>query len=160
VDFEPYLRLVLGDDEFPIVDRLVVVTDGDDGAGEARRESIENAFPQAVASGCLSVKVGETTLEAELYAAPTNEGVLRTAFSSQHPRSLEKWDALGSEGPELPDEEARARAFSKALKEKKLDLGKGDFAHVISDLLAAGAGGGFTVPPYLRQAIEAALIDE
>lgn len=160
VDFEPYLKLLLAKDQSPIVDRVVVVTDGDNGAGTARRESMVAAFPKSLASGHLSVWVGETTLEAELYAAAGNEDILRTAFSVQHPRSLAKWDALGTDGPELADEKARARAFSKALKDKVLDLGKGDFAHVISDLLMTGDSGSFAVPTYLREAIESVLIEE
>ena len=67
VDFVPFLRLLLHD-QIAVVDRVVVVTDGDDGAGWRRRAAIGDAFPSQLASGLLSVEVGATTLEAELYA--------------------------------------------------------------------------------------------
>ncbi|MHB1342527.1 MAG: ATP-dependent nuclease [Coriobacteriia bacterium] len=156
VDFVPYLRLLLPGD-ISLVDRIVVVTDGDENAGEARRTAIEQAFRVHIDSGCLCVKVGGTTLEAELYAAVSNEALLRTAFEQQHPKSLEKWDSLCPEGTTSATE--RAERFSKALKEKHLDLGKGDFAHVVAQLLeTSDSSSGFVTPDYLREAIESAII--
>jgi putative ATP-dependent endonuclease of OLD family len=155
VDFLPYLRLLLGGD-VPLVDRVVVVTDGDGGAGELRKAAIDAAFPAHVGSGRLSVHVGATTLEAELFASVANEAMLRNAFLAQHPQSLAKWEAVAPAAPATSAD--RAKAFSKALKDKTLDLGKGDFAHVMAELIEDAAGANFVVPPYLAAAIQAATI--
>ena len=155
VDFMPYLQLLLGGGA-NLPDRIVVVTDGDSGPGVERRNDIEAAFPAHVASGCLTVKVGATTLEAELYAAVGNEPVLRAAFMEQHPRSGQKWDELCPPGTDDPAE--RAKIFSKALKDKDLDLGKGDFAQVIAQLLEDGGPLDFVVPAYLDEAIRAVTL--
>ena len=74
----------------------------------------------------------------------------------QHPKSAKKWDQVAPTPPASPTD--RAAAFSKALKDKTLDLGKGDFAHVIAELIENGAGAGFEVPTYLTEAIRAAII--
>jgi putative ATP-dependent endonuclease of OLD family len=155
VDFMPYLELLLGGG-VNLSDRIVVVTDGDGGPGVERRDDIEAAFPAHVASGCLTVKVGATTLEAELYAAVGNEPVLRAAFMEQHPRSGRKWDELCPPGTDDPAE--RAKIFSKALKDRDLDLGKGDFAQVIAQLLEDGGPLDFVVPAYLDEAIRAVTL--
>ena len=158
VDFIPYLELLLPDD-LPLVDRVVVMTDGDDGDGAGRKARIHDSFQVHVGSGRLHVFVGSTTLEADLYRAVTNEEVLRAAFSAQHPRSLEKWDAISSD--EAGEETDRAELFSRALKEKRIDLGKGDFSHVVSQILEDGNGSqDFVAPSYLEQAIRAAIIVE
>jgi putative ATP-dependent endonuclease of OLD family len=157
VDFIPYLQLLLHDDE-ALVDRAVVVTDGDNGAGIRRCDEIIETFPRHVDSGCLTVTVGSTTLEAELYGAVANEQLLREAFRAQHPCSLEKWDNLIADEHATPAE--RAKVFSRALKEKKLDLGKGDFAHVVSELITnLEDPQTFHVPEYLDQAIRAVVIE-
>ncbi|NNN15940.1 MAG: AAA family ATPase [Acidimicrobiaceae bacterium] len=156
VDFMPYLHLLLGGG-VNLCDRVVVVTDGDGGPGNVRRQEIEAAFPSQIASGCLTVKVGGTTLEAELYGAVGNEEILRDAFLAQHPRSGEKWDDLCPVGTVDPRE--RAATFSAALKDKTLELGKGDFAQVIAQLLEdPGDLLDFTVPAYLDEAIRAATL--
>jgi putative ATP-dependent endonuclease of OLD family len=156
VDFMPYLKLLFHDN-LALADRVVVVTDGDGGAGARRKGDIEAAFLPHIANGCLTVAVGETTLEAELYAAPSNEDLLREAFRIQHPRSLAKWDAICSDGVSTPEE--RAVAFSKALKDGQLDLGKGDFAQVVAELIVEHSDKTqFTVPSYLEQAITAAVM--
>lgn len=157
VDFMPYLKLLFHDD-VALADRVVVITDGDGGAGEDRRDDLTEVFQAHVDSGCLSIKVGGTTLEAELFALPANEAVLRQAFETQHPRSLEKWDALMPQGQGTVAE--RAAAFSKALKAGTLDLGKGDFAQVVAELIVATPDKGqFQIPPYLEEAIRAAVIE-
>jgi putative ATP-dependent endonuclease of the OLD family len=155
VDFHPYLRLLLPTN-LPLVDRIVVVTDGDGGAGELRKDAIEAAFPVHISGALLSVHVGVTTLEAELYASVTNEAVLREAFLAQHPQSAAKWDSVAPLTSATPEE--RAEAFSKALKSKTLDLGKGDFAQVVAELIEDAAGTGFVVPAYLAAAIRAATL--
>lgn len=153
VDFLPYVRLLLGGTA-ALVERLVVVTDGDGGAGDRRRLAIESEFAPDVAAGRLRVHVGATTLEAELYAATGNDAVLRTAFLAQHPQSAAKWDELVPDASASAD--GRAQLFSEALKTKKLDLGKGDFAQLITEQVEAG--GALTVPDYLRAAIVDATI--
>lgn len=155
VDFYPYLRLLLANNS-PLVDRLVVVTDGDEGAGRLRKAVLEKDFSNHVRSGCLSVHVGTTTLEAELYAAVVNEALLRRAFLAQHPRSAEKWDQITSTAEANATD--RALAFSRALKDKTLDLGKGDFAHVIAELIENDGSANFEAPAYLVEAIRAATI--
>ena len=158
VDFMPYLQVLLSS-VTPLADRVVVVTDGDNGAGKTREEAICAAFQAHCASGCLSVHVGATTLEAELFGAVKNEALLREAFAAQHPRSLAKWDAvLRAAGT---DHGTRAAAFSKALKEKDLDLGKGDFAQVVAQLLEEMQDPAeFVVPTYLHEAICGATIGD
>ena len=157
VDFMPYLKLLFHDD-LGLADRVVVITDGDEGAGEKRREDLTEAFNVHVETGCLSIIVGETTLEAELFALPGNEVILRQAFETQHPRSLEKWDALMPQGQGTTAE--RASVFSNALKTGNLELGKGDFAQVIAELIVAEPDKGqFQVPPYFEEAIRNAVIE-
>jgi len=157
VDFMPYLKLLFHD-HIALADRVVVITDGDGGAGENRRHDLTEVFQSHVDSGHLSILVGGTTLEAELFALPDNEAVLRQAFETQHPRSLEKWDVLMPQGQGTVAE--RATAFSGALKAGSLDLGKGDFAQVIAELIVAAPGNGqFQVPPYLEEAIRTAVIE-
>jgi putative ATP-dependent endonuclease of OLD family len=156
VDFLPYLKLLFHD-ELALADRVVVVTDGDGGAGEVRRNELTAAFQPHVDSGCLSIMVGGTTLEAELYALPANEGMLRQVFQTQHPRSLNKWDAIMPPGQGTTAE--RATAFSAALKAGTLDLGKGDFAQVVAELIVAATDTQpFVVPTYLLEAIKRSVI--
>jgi putative ATP-dependent endonuclease of OLD family len=157
VDFTPYLKLLFHED-LALADRVVVVTDGDGGAGEDRRHDLTQAFQGHVESGCLSIMVGGTTLEAELFALPANEGVLRHAFETQHPRSLAKWDAIMPQGQGSAAE--RATAFSAALRAGSLDLGKGDFAQVVAELIVSTADADqFQVPDYLKDAIRNAVIE-
>lgn len=155
VDFMPYLELLLGGG-VELCERVVVVTDGDGGVGELRRDEMSAAFPGQIASGCLAVKVGTGTLEAELYASVGNETVLRSAFLKQHPRSGQKWDDLCPPGTDDPA--VRAARFSMALKDKSLGLGKGDFAQVIAQLLEKSNVLDFTAPTYLLEAINAATL--
>jgi hypothetical protein len=70
---------------------------------------------------------------------------------------LQKWDDLSKD--QDPSPLGRATAFSKALKDKELDLGKGDFAHVVSELIVQLPDAQtFDVPGYLSRAITAATI--
>jgi putative ATP-dependent endonuclease of OLD family len=154
VDFMPYLTLLLSGGS-PLATRVVVVTDGDGGAGARRREAIEKRFTTAVAEKRLAVHVCSTTLEAELYGAESNEPLLREAFKSQHPHSLAKWDDVS---PPAASSAQRAAKFSEALKQGSLDLGKGDFAQVVADLLEAEDTSSFVVPSYLQRAIKDAVL--
>ncbi len=157
VDFLPYLRVLLPSDELGLVDRVVVVTDGDSGAGDARKKHMTTTFRSHVEAGRLSVHVGATTLEAELFASVHNEAILRKAFEEQHPRSLTKWDEISPSDTATAEE--RALAFSEALKSKTLDLGKGDFAQVLAELLSDLTDATqFTTPTYLESAIRSLAI--
>jgi putative ATP-dependent endonuclease of OLD family len=155
VDFAPFVRLLLTPNGV-LVDRLVVVTDGDtDDAGQKRKKSLEQEFGPIAPPGCLTITVGVTTLEAELFAAFENDKTLREAFLTQHPRSAAKWDALNVDGE---DRAARAARFSMELKAKRLDLGKGDFAHVVAELIETPSDSSFVAPDYLVGAIKTAVI--
>ena len=80
--------------------------------------------------------------------------MLRSAFADQHPRSLAKWDELSE--PDATTEQ-RAEAFARALGRGDLDLGKGDFAHLLAERLQDDAVR-FAVPQYLQSAVRAALL--
>lgn len=163
VDFEPYLSLLLGG-KFPLVDRVVVVTDGDvtpDATpGLDRKTSYESRFRKAVDDGILHVCVGDYTLEADLFGDPVNEPVLKAAFLQLHPRSTRNWDSV-AEGAGLCKTE-RSASFREAMRNETINIGKGDFAHVIADSIEPRRDSvrpTFAVPPYIRDAILAALID-
>ena len=159
-DFEPYLRLLLAGDN-PRVDRVVVITDGDDGAGQSRKQSYEALFSQAVADGRLHVVVGGTTLEAEFFREEPNEVLLHQAFKTLHPRSEHHWNNLLA-AVEGEDGDVRASKFAQAISAKSaqeplfLDIGKGDFAHLVAEAILADTEGALSVPAYLRAAIELA----
>lgn len=154
VDFMPYLKVLLPS-LHPIVDRIVVVTDGDDGAGLRRKQVLDERFADFVSTGRLSVFAGNTTLEADIYGLSHNEDILREAFEAQHPHSMEKWDRIR---PSDATPAVRAEAFSKALKAGTLELSKGDFAHVIGELVRE-APSRLKLPAYFEGAIKAAIID-
>lgn len=160
VDFEPYLRVLLAG-EYPRVDRVVVVTDGDNGAGEARRQTYETLFPADVTAGRLHVVVGGTTLEAEIFRETPNEALLRGAFQKLRPASQHHWDNIVDAAREKTSDE-RAETFATAIRAKAataplyLDIGKGDFAHLVAEAIGADTTRTLGVPPYLRAAIELA----
>lgn len=159
-DFEPYLRLLLSGDN-PRVDRVVVITDGDNGAGQNRKRAYETLFAQSVADGRLRVVVGGTTLEAEIFREEPNEELLHQAFTTLHPRSEHHWDNLLT-AVEGEDGDSRASSFAQAISAKSaqeplyLDIGKGDFAHLVAEAILANTEGALSVPEYLRVAIELA----
>lgn len=159
VDFEPYLHLLL-DGPHPRVDRLVVVTDRDtSAAGDLRKATYEAMFPDATATGRLVIEVGATTLEAEMFRDPTNEGLLRSAFLVLRPKSAHHWDAVALAADQDPA--ARAETFAEAIRNDKpskglyLDLSKGDFAHLVAEALHAETDARLSIPSYLSRAIEA-----
>ena len=161
VDFDPYLKILLNG-EHPRVDRVVVLTDGDldktgTFQGEARAARIMSQFPEDTGSGRLTVRHGETTLEAELFGLHENETMLREAYLKIHPRSGAKWDeSLGT----LPaDRMTRSMGFAKLLRQKKggLNLGKGDFAQLVSEALFEGKQ--LKVPDYINAAVEDILAE-
>lgn len=176
VDFAPYIRLMLQQvDGVRLVDRLVVITDGDPplptdaaavaagepgthgGSGDAdddlvvlNRASALAALGAELAAGtALTVAASRFTLEADLMEPfPTNGGVLYKAFTKQKPGSDKFWLTVkNSPSP--------AETFYAKLRKTKRFIGKGEFAHDVAALINAGQP--FECPPYLRQAIEAAL---
>jgi len=159
VDFNPYLKLLLGG-VFPIVERVVVVTDGDKAnnstPGLERKANYENAFPMAVSAGILKVCVGEYTLEADFFGPQENDVLLRAAWNEIHPRSGEKWEQVISDTGGIVDR--RAECFSQAMKNNSLDVSKGDFAQVVAHALESSSDELFVVPSYLREAIEGVLL--
>jgi putative ATP-dependent endonuclease of OLD family len=158
VDFSPYLKLLLGGSN-ALVDRVIVITDSDYGPGELRKQTNETMFQRYAQEGVLQVYVGTSTLEADLFAEHENEEILKSAFLTMHPRSAAKWDAVAT--PALTDKAERAKRFHKAIagEKKEIDLGKGDFAHILSELLDdVESATGFVVPAYLAGAIRGILL--
>lgn len=174
VDFAPYLRLLLQQvNGVRLVDRLVVITDGDPAlpkdepdtaAGEPapdnidedlvvlnRASALEALGVELSAGSALTVAASRFTLEADLMEPfDINGGVLREAFIKQKPGSGKFWRTVGdSAGP--------AETFYAKLRKTKRFIGKGEFAHDVAALINAGRP--FTCPPYLKQAIEAVLGD-
>jgi putative ATP-dependent endonuclease of OLD family len=177
VDFEPFLKLLLGGSH-QRVDKVVVVTDGDNGQGARRKSAYEAAFSEAVADGRLYVCVGGTTLEAELFAEADNETILKEAFAVLHPKSSQNWERVASEASGLSSAE-RATIFAQAIRKKtnkkdaasaegpasdadsrSLDISKGDFAHLVAEAIdELEAGKNFVVPEYLVKAIDSVTTD-
>ncbi|MBK7623001.1 MAG: AAA family ATPase [Kineosporiaceae bacterium] len=116
VDFATYIKLLLTPvDGHAVLDRLVVVTDGDpvrwhpvagdaDAAAEGaedvwepinRPEQLRAATPNNNADGRLIVHSSDFTLEADLLVdGSTNHEVLEAAYLAQHPRSSRHWNAI------------------------------------------------------------------
>lgn len=167
VDFEPYIKLLLSGPQ-PRVDRVVVVTDGDKGKGQARKEAYEAAFSKTVADGRLTVCVGDSTLEADLFAEVANEAILKEAFKFLHPRSSAKWEAVAASASGL-ERLDRAAFFAESIRTKakadddgeghpRLDISKGDFAHMVAEAVTELRGAeGFVIPEYLATAITAVM---
>ncbi len=160
VDFEPYLRVLL-DGAHPRVDRVVVLTDRDHtGAGDERKTHYDRRFAQHVEAGRLTVIVGGTTLEAEIFRLPANEDRLHTAFLALHPKSDGHWANVVSE-VEGADSDGRAETFAAAIRAKApsdgvyLDIAKGDFAHIVAEAIESAEGAPLAAPTYLKEAIEA-----
>ncbi|MBL7488393.1 AAA family ATPase [Frankia sp. AgW1.1] len=179
VDFAPYIKLLLWSpgDRVRLVDRLVVITDGDpplpelpvpqrsvdDGSSSdeddqdeadeeptaTNRKADLDAIAAALgASDVLHVAEARYTLEADLLEpVGTNGPVLGAAFLKQRPRSRAKWRGF-------VDSDAPAKALYIALRNKKTKLiSKGEFAHDLAALIALD----FTCPPYLARAITEAI---
>lgn len=165
VDFAPYLRLLL-DGDHPRVDRVVVVTDrdhipegGHTGAGDDRKKTYEELFPDATSAGRLVVEVGGTTLEAEVFREAENEQILQKAFMTLHPGSKHHWEKV-AEAVEDKTPDERAEIFAQAIGAKSakeefyLDISKGDFAHLVSESIHSNTDGALVIPQYLLRAIE------
>lgn len=164
VDFEPYLSLLIGG-KFPLVDKVVVLTDGDiKGSatpGQDRKAAYETKFADAVNRGILHVCVGDYTLEADLFGQSANESLMKTAYLGLHPNSVDKWTSVVCMAGKDPL--TRSANFRTAMREEAIDIEKGDFAHLVvdaieSEILESGNAPAFTVPTYIQNAIEAVLI--
>ncbi|WP_328954068.1 ATP-dependent nuclease [Kitasatospora purpeofusca] len=180
VDFRPYIELLLGETNgCRLLDQLVVITDadpeipddpapaepspspaeGDEDADEQDAEDDSTAWnrrsdllalaEQLGAGDRLIVAEAKYTLEADILAPEGNDKVLGAAYLTQHKRSQKHWDAITA-----ADEPALA--FYKRLRDKKKPfISKGEFAHDVALLLQDGEP--FTVPDYLRGAIDAVI---
>ena len=155
VDFDPYAKLLLtAHADVRIADRLVVLTDGDAGkvaAGEetpgaARKRRLTALARDLKAEALVEVIVNQHSLESELVKAG-NAATMKAAYLTLHPRSEAKWDAaVGQAG------DAQAAAIQALFETTR----KGDFAQVLADAINEGAA--FTVPGYLKNAIEALVV--
>ncbi len=152
VDFQPYTKLLLSPfNEVRIADRLVVLTDGDGGEvaegvmtpGAARKRDLEALVEGLGAGDLLEVVINDYSLETELVRAG-NAAVLKEVYLALHPRSGEKWDAAVAQAGV-----AQAIAIQKLFETTR----KGDFAQLVAEEINKGTA--FTVPAYLKTAIEA-----
>lgn len=174
VDFTPYVKLLLWSNSAGVrlVDRLVVITDGDPVLDEIaedrkarRKKRYPDGEPQAVkepkpidrkadlealatalgARDILHIAEAPYTLEADLLQPDNNQPVLRDAYLTQHPLSWKKWEAsIAGDDP--------ARAFYLALYFDDRLISKGEFAHDLATLLERDRRP-FTCPGYLDAAI-------
>lgn len=166
VDFAPYIKLLVAPiGGVQLLDRLVVITDGDpdvtsdqpsiaggdeddEPAITNRRARLEGLLDEE-ARGVLVVSESTFTLEADLLVpVDSNSGALRVAFLKQKPRSEARWQ-------EFLDAVEPARAFYERLRKAKKYLGKGEFAHDLAAALDKGVP--FECPPYLADAIRKSL---
>ncbi|MEU3681469.1 AAA family ATPase [Streptomyces sp. NPDC030592] len=158
VDFEPYVRVLLGQDSESgqrIARRVAVITDGDAGTAEATaRSRIQklNTLITTTGTGDLArVFHNEFTLEPEiLRAGGPNRELLVEAWREQRPEAWVKhWDTVGN-GP--LDEQAKA--LSTLLQTKKIR--KGDLAQAFLAEAAARPADAPppAVPDYLRTALK------
>jgi putative ATP-dependent endonuclease of the OLD family len=161
VDFEPYLRLLLGAvDGLRMVDSLVIITDADPALGpddesddsvvQNRALRLREIAADLGAAAQLTVAEATYTLEADLLTEPTNAAVVRAAYLRQHPRSAGKWDEIATSADP-------AEALYRKLRTDKKFISKGEFAHDVA--VAIQDGKPFVVPGYLREAITGALTE-
>lgn len=152
VDFEPYTKLLLSPhEEVRIADLLVILTDGDGGEvaagaefpGAGRKRKLEAVAAGLGAADLLDVVINDYSLETELVRAG-NADLLKQVYLVLHPRSGDKWDAAVAQA-----DAAQAVAIQKLFETTR----KGDFAQLLAEEINAGKA--FTVPPYLRRAIQA-----
>lgn len=154
VDFQPYAKALLSPYKgVRIVERLVIVTDGDaqsvdEGAelpGQSRKKKLEELANDKSASGNLDVCINTYSLETELVNAG-NDAVMKDVYLGLHSRSERKWDeAVALTGY------AKAKAVQNIFK----DTPKGDFAQLLAEKVTNSAD--FQVPQYLIDAIKAVI---
>ena len=160
VDFGPYVRLLLGG-EFPLCERVVVITDADPRTGATpganRKAALETEFADSVTGGALSVRVGDYTLEADLFGPECNDPLLRKCYLELHSRSEAKWDKVISDTGGDPTK--RAATFYAAMRSEDIELGKGDYAQLIASQIEDEAKPStFKVPEYIRDALKDVLL--
>jgi len=155
VDFEPYIKLLLGTvDGLRVLERLVVITDrdpalpSDNGAEDSelsnRPAKLASVAAALGAEGRLVVTEAAYTLEADLLTDVANRSVLEQAYLKQHPRSRSTWEQIvAATNP--------AEALYRKLRTNKKFISKGEFAHDVA--IAIESGQPFAAPPYLRDAI-------
>jgi len=133
-----------------IADRVVVVTDGDNGIvdakggtlGQNRKEALEKTASDLNATDWLNVVINDYSLEPALVAAGNGE-LMKQLYLELHPKSEEKWDAavaLNGSG--------QAEAIQQIFK----DVRKGDYAQLLAEAIQKD-GQAFNVPAYLEMAI-------
>jgi len=146
VDFRPYVEVLLrAKDGARIADSVVVITDADPSVQGNRKADLEKLAAEFGAADAIHVYINQHTLEHELLSAG-NEALLKKAFLNIHSHSGDDWTAQ----IENVGKEARPDAFLKLLKDKRTR--KGDLAQQIASLIEAGDQ--FTVPDYLKNAIQ------
>ncbi len=154
VDFQPYAKFLLtAFHGIRIADRLVVVTDGDGynlAAGEAspgqgRKLTLETLAADLGAKDLMQVEINSYSLEAELVQAG-NGDLMKQTYLQLHSQSAGKWDAAMA---------LTGDAQAVAIKELFETTRKGDFAQLLAEAIVAGTA--FTVPAYLKSAIEAVV---
>jgi len=152
VDFACYLRLLLTPYKgVRIADRVVVITDGDrtkqlpgvETPGQRRKAEYEKIAQDLNATGVFDAVINTYSLETELVNAG-NATLMKQVYLKFHPNSELKWDeALALTGDD------RAEAVQALFN----NTPKGDFAQLLAEAIRDAAT--FTVPTYIRTAIEA-----
>ncbi len=165
VDFEPYLTLLLSKTP-SLADRVVVVTDADwtkkgISQGDGRKKRYEELFPELIAQKTLSIHLATATLEADLLTEGQNLNLLKRVYTNLHPDSGNQWDEVVDAAP--CDSEERSQYYKESMREDsghpRINFSKGDFAHVLSNLLQIEENAErFVVPKYLMEAIMAATL--
>jgi putative ATP-dependent endonuclease of OLD family len=162
VDFGPYVKLLASPiNGVSLLDRLVVITDGDPGSGggAAADEDEENAIVNRKsrlesllsndARRVLAVAESRYTLEADLLEpVATNAETLQGPFLKQKPGSRARWQ-------EFAADPQPSHAFYQRLRKTKRYIGKGEFAHDVAAALRRGAP--LECPAYLADAIRQSL---
>ncbi len=154
VDFEPYIRLLLGKvDDVSILDQLVVLTDRDPDPSSGvpkvdRKANLEKVARDIEAKG-LHVHCSEYTLEADLVENSDNQKILKAEYLKQHPNSKDKWEAsVSGNNP--------SKSLHKALRTDSKFFSKGELAQGLADAID-DANRKFEVPVYIRDAINVHL---
>jgi putative ATP-dependent endonuclease of OLD family len=152
VDFVPYVKLLAQEvSGVRLVDRLVVITDGDpdlDGDDTVlnRADGLRRLIAEINADDIAVVHPSRYTLEADLMEpVERNSAALQSAFIAQKPRSTSTWT-------ELVTADSPAEAMYRKLRTNSKFLAKGQFAHDLASILRSGSSS-FECPGYLADAI-------
>jgi putative ATP-dependent endonuclease of OLD family len=152
VDFVPYIKLLAQEvSGVRLVDRLVVITDGDpdldgDDTVQNRADELRRLIAEIDAENIAVVHSSKYTLEADVMVpVERNSTALRSAFIAQKPKSASTWTALvTADNP--------AEAMYRKLRTNSKFLAKGQFAHDLAAILRSD-GSSFQCPEYLADAI-------